>query len=227
LDKITLEGHELPINVVRKNIKNTYLRISSKKTILITTNKNTPEEKIYAFINRHKNHIIMTIENMKEQYPLIDDNIRYFGHSVPAYHEPSLKKIWRYDSGIFLYKNDASKIKILHDFYKNKILETTSFLMKKWEPLLKDDFNLSNITFKASIMKSRFGSCHNQQRVIKLNSLLACFDIQYLEAILLHEIIHLKITNHGIEFYQLLLKYSPNYRSIRKNLNDLFKTIEV
>jgi predicted metal-dependent hydrolase len=37
----------------------------------------------------------------------------------------------------------------------------------------------------------------------------------------------LKIHNHGRDFYELLLNYSPDYRHLRRELNHVVKTIGV
>ena len=64
-------------------------------------------------------------------------------------------------------------------------------------------------------------------QVIKLNSILARFDIKYLRAVLIHEIVHLKVKNHQKAFYDVLLKYEPNYRHIRKELTNILKLYQI
>jgi len=71
------------------------------------------------------------------------------------------------------------------------------------------------------------GNCNRIKRTIKLNSVLARYEMKYLEAILIHELVHLNVSGHQANFYRLLLKYVPNYRSIKRELVAILKQSEV
>lgn len=69
-------------------------------------------------------------------------------------------------------------------------------------------------------MTTRWGTCNTNTRKIWLNLQLAKKPIECLEYVILHELVHLKVRNHGQEFIEILDKYMPTWRDIRKELND-------
>jgi predicted metal-dependent hydrolase len=76
-------------------------------------------------------------------------------------------------------------------------------------------------------MKTRLGSCNTPKRKINLNSILARFDIKYLRAVLIHEIVHLKVRNHQKKFYEELLRIEPDYYKLNKELRENIRRIEI
>jgi len=44
--------------------------------------------------------------------------------------------------------------------------------------------------------------------------------LQCIEYVVVHELVHLKIENHGKLFEALMSQYLPNWRNLRKQLND-------
>jgi predicted metal-dependent hydrolase len=227
LDKIVLGGTELSIKVIYKDNRNTYLRIKPNRSLLVTTNKRTSESAILAFIKHNEPKILAKLDHMTAGLPIIGDTFSYFGTTLKAIHAPLLSTSWKFNGETFYYRDSSKRINHLKEFYKQETLRATNDLIIRWEPVLRSTIDLKQISLKSQWMKSRFGSCQYQKRIINMNSALACFDPIYLEAIFLHEIVHIKVSNHGSDFYKLLLSLSPNYRSLRRELGRLFKMIEV
>ena len=98
---------------------------------------------------------------------------------------------------------------------KNKLLKIARPYVLKWEI----ETELFPKSVKARYMKSRWGVCNSKTKIITLNSILALLDKKYLDYVVLHEIIHLKVSNHGRDFYNLMDLYMPNWKQIRKELN--------
>lgn len=228
MDRIILSGRLIPVQIVFKKIRHTYLRIKPDKSLLITTSKRTSESSIEAFILSNEHKIIKSINQFSEPLtPLISDKIKVFGQEFAAIYNPNLKSSWIFDGQVFYYKNESKKLTALKSFYAKLVIEKSYKLLEKWHPVISKDFNVDRILIKSRFMRSQFGSCQSSKRLINMNSVLACFDMTFLETILIHELVHIKVQNHGIEFYNLLYKYVPNYTSIRKELGKLFKRIEV
>lgn len=228
MDRIILSGRSIPVDIVYKNIRHTYLRIKPNKTIYITTSKRTNFSSIEALIQSNEAKILKTIDKISEPLlPLMSDHILYFGMLYPAVHNPLLKKSWIFENQIFYYKNESHKLSALKAFYAKSVIEQSLQLIEKWRPLLKEDIKFDHIIIKSRWMKSQFGSCQSAKKIINMNSVLARFDSRYLETILIHELVHLRVQNHGNNFYDLLYKYLPTYDSLRKELGHLFKRIEV
>ena len=72
--------------------------------------------------------------------------------------------------------------------------------------------------FKVTSAKTRYGSCSGR------NSLcFSCFLMRYPEAavelVVVHELCHIRVKNHGPDFYALLEQYLPDWRERKKLLN--------
>lgn len=69
-------------------------------------------------------------------------------------------------------------------------------------------------------MRSRWGSC-NQHGVVSLNSQLLRLNKPLIDYVITHELAHIKHHNHQREFWQLVEKFVPNYRSLRQQLKQV------
>ena len=69
-------------------------------------------------------------------------------------------------------------------------------------------------------MTTKWGTCNTSTGKIWLNLQLAKKPIECLEYVILHELIHLKVRNHGPEFVTEMNRYMQNWREIRNQLNE-------
>lgn len=227
MDWIVLGERKIPIAITYKKIRHTYLRIKPDFSISVTTGLKTKEQTVLDFIYKNQKKILLSLDNIEtNKKQLMTTTIDLFGLTYSTQYEPNLPVHYRFENDVFMYQNDTNKISFLKSFYAEKVIEKSYELLKKWEIIIGNNINLSRIVFKAQWMKSQFGSCQSHTKIIKMNSVLALYEEKYLETILLHELVHLKIQNHGNEFYKLLLSYYPNYYKLRRELGQKFKTIE-
>ena len=73
----------------------------------------------------------------------------------------------------------------------------------------------NKITIKQ--IKYAWGSCSSKKN-ITLNLELIKYSQQAIRYVILHELCHLKYMNHSDKFWNLVGKYMPNYKEIRKQL---------
>lgn len=85
---------------------------------------------------------------------------------------------------------------------------------------LFDRFDVPYPELKVRQMKSRWGSCHSNGRII-LNLRLIQVPNQYIDYVIIHELCHLVEPNHGRGFYTLLQEVLPHWRELRARLNGL------
>lgn len=90
---------------------------------------------------------------------------------------------------------------------------------------------LTQITHKASIemgapfytvklrkMRSRLGSNHRKNKTITYSYSLIHFSEEIIKSVIIHELAHCFVFNHGQKFYDILYKYCPNYDECRRKL---------
>jgi len=66
-------------------------------------------------------------------------------------------------------------------------------------------------------MKNKWGSC-SSKGTITLNEELTKLPLEYVEYVIVHELLHLIIPNHGKTFKTLLYTYLPEGERIHKEL---------
>ena len=79
----------------------------------------------------------------------------------------------------------------------------------------KHDLSYENVSVKH--MKSRWGSC-SHQKDISLNIFLMKLPWDLIDYVIIHELVHTKVLNHGTEFWELLTSCQPNAKEYRKSL---------
>lgn len=68
-------------------------------------------------------------------------------------------------------------------------------------------------------MHTRWGSCNTYTHHINLSLMLATRSDAELDYVILHELVHTVVPNHGPEFYALMDRFMPGWKKIRKALN--------
>ena len=89
-------------------------------------------------------------------------------------------------------------------------------LLSKWERIT----GLKCSTWQIRKMKTRWGSCNVKTKKIWFNLYLAKTNTRCLEYIILHELLHVKIADHGAEFKEHMDYYMPSWREIRKEMKE-------
>ena len=74
-------------------------------------------------------------------------------------------------------------------------------------------------SFTVRRMSTRWGSCNAQRRHVNFSLELGRHDEEMIEYVVVHELVHLLVQNHGPAFADLMTRYLPNWRALRKQLN--------
>lgn len=77
-------------------------------------------------------------------------------------------------------------------------------------------FEYSSVSIKQ--LKSRWGSCNSQQE-ITLNLFLMQLPWHLIDYVLIHELTHTKVMQHGTPFWKEMERHLPNARGLRKQMS--------
>ena len=88
-------------------------------------------------------------------------------------------------------------------------------LCEKWQKELKVDVKQIQIRE----MKNKWGSC-STKGVLTINEELLNLPIEYSEYVVVHELLHLIVPNHGRTFKTLLYMYLPNWDILHEYLEN-------
>lgn len=83
------------------------------------------------------------------------------------------------------------------------------------------EMSLSDIHFGIRKMKTKWGTCNIDKRMLWFNIELAKKPIDCIEYIVVHELVHMLERNHNKNFIMLMNKFLPNWRIQKKVLNEL------
>lgn len=112
-----------------------------------------------------------------------------------------------------LHTADERK-KCLQAWYKKQMQQLIPELIQKWEPIIGVVVHAWGI----KSMKTRWGSCNVVAHRIWLNLNLIQKPLICLEYVLVHEMVHLLEANHGKRFYALMTRFLPQWRDYQKLL---------
>ena len=99
---------------------------------------------------------------------------------------------------------------------RKELKKRLAILVPKWEKIIGVKANEVRIRK----MKTKWGSCNPNARRIWINLELAKKPEEYLEYVIVHELLHIIIRHHNKEFKNLLTKYMPKWKTYRRRLNE-------
>jgi predicted metal-dependent hydrolase len=226
LVQLTLDG--IQIDVQRKNIRS--LRIYVKPplgAVHMSAPLFMPSKAIEAFaqskIDWIKNQIKIceSLPQSATRLYASGETIYVWGKPYTLEFVPSNRNKFELTGGkgILCMKQTSSSLqreKFIHEQFRNLLEIEIERLLPKWEKIT--GFHCSE--WRTKCMKTRWGTCNTQNNRIWFNILLAQKDIKCLEYIILHELAHTKVRNHGKDFKAIMNTYMPNWKEVQKTLNE-------
>src|ERR1039458_10128164 len=225
--QITISG--LPVQIVRKNIKNLHLgvypphgrvrvaaplRVSDKAVRLAVIGK-------LGWIKRHRARFVN--EPRRYAREMVSGESHYFlGQRYRLrviQQDGGSKVVLRNKSIIELYVRPKSSVaqrnQVLQNWYRQQLRELMPPLLAKWQAAMA--VHLAECGIKK--MKTRWGSCNPITKRIWLNLELAKKPAKCLEYIIVHELTHLIERRHNDHFGSLMDEHMPQWRLHRQELN--------
>ena len=138
------------------------------------------------------------------------------------FEDDTINKIFVKKNFIIIKSHNDSHKKILKKWITNQILIHS----KNYVDIVSKSLKLNINAIKISNSFNYWGSC-NSAGVIHLNWRLIFAPTQVLKYIIVHELCHLKEFNHTNNFWMLVKKFCPDYKSqiswLKKNDIDLYR----
>ena len=226
-ERLTIEG--IPITLERKNIKNMYLRIVPPDgEVKVSAPSSLSHNEITNFIKSKKDWILKKQKYIKENNikgPLKFNN----GKKHPLWGEEytlqlisneTVKHVLIDEEKSIMYLPIAKRTSIekrnktLNEFYRSQMKMAIPPVLEKCTKIV----GRKPTDVKVRKMKN-WGNCKQDGR-ITLNLNLAKKDPKCLEYVMIHELCHLIEFNHGKKFKKLMDKFCPNWKDIKKKLNE-------
>ena len=199
---------EYQIEVIRKNNKNTYLRVKDNK-IVVTTNYLTLNRTISKLITSNKEFIDRALTKSISKSE--DTSFKLFGREYDIIYGFKDTEV---DNNKIYTKDEKSLNKYLSLYITNIYSERLDY----WYNIFEEDIPVPNLKIRK--MTSRWGVCNIKNHNVTLNSELSKYDIKALDYVIVHELSHFIHHNHSKDFWLLVGKYYPKYKEVRKYLRN-------
>ncbi|MBK8749456.1 MAG: M48 family metallopeptidase [Saprospiraceae bacterium] len=229
MTKEKLKIADVDIEVTFKDIKNLHLSVHpplGRVTIASPEFYDLEKVKIYAatklsWIKREQSKI-RSQEREEPKLLITHESHQFLGKRyLLKVIEASRSKLVLKHNIIELYALPNAtleqKQKTLYNWYKKELeSQIVGFIMDYHKAM-----NITDINFGIRKMKTKWGSCSANNRMMWFNIELAKKPVDCIEYIVVHEMVHFLERNHNKNFILLMDKYLPNWRIWKKVLNEL------
>ena len=207
--QIEIQGRMYTVNIVRKNNRNTYIRVKNG-IIVVTTNYFTNERQIKKLIVDNEKSIVKML-NLDDKKQEKQENFYFFGKQYDLIY--GFDEIEFTDNKVYA-PNKAKLDKYLHNVAKNIYQERLNY----WYNVFEEKIPVPIL--KIRNMSSRWGVCNIKSHNVTLNYQLIKYDITCLDYVIVHELSHFIYHDHQKDFWNLVGKYYPKYKEARKMLKE-------
>ena len=219
-----LELNDITIEIIQKDIKNVHLsvnppngavRISAPISMSVDAIRAFAIDKLSWIKQEKKKYIEQEREPVREFLERESHYVwgkRYLLEVVEVDEVPSVELKHSTLSLRVRDGSDRSKLRgLLEEWYREQIRAAVPALIAKYSTRLK----VSVDRLFVQDMKTQWGGCNPSRNNIRLNTDLARKSPEYLEYVVLHEMVHLIEPTHNGRFTALMDQNMPNWRQYR------------
>ncbi len=206
-----IDGQPYLVKVLKKNNKNTYIKVQDDLTILITTNYLATKGYIKRILNDETDYLRNVIEKVKVR-ALKNEDFYYLGEKYDIIFV-DFDKVEV--DGFKIYSKDKKQ---LDKWLKKQMLEVFEERLHYNYDLFNEDIPFPKLKIRK--MKTRWGVCNKRDTSVTLNSKLIEYSLREIDYVIIHELSHLVHFDHSKEFWETVKYYMPNYKDAVKALKN-------
>ena len=219
----------IPVEVIRKNIKNMHLSVLPPDgRVRVSAPTQLTDEAITMFVRTKLGWIKKQQEKFQQQ-PRQSERQYVSGETLYVWGKQYFLQVeYSYKGNALILSGDKAILTVrkesspkqrgsfVNEWYRSLLKQEVAKYLPKWEKTT----GLYCSSWQSKYMTTKWGTCNPTSKKIWLNIQLAKKPIECLEYVILHELAHLKVHNHGPEFTAILDQYMPYWRDHRRRLND-------
>lgn len=220
---------DIQIEIIKKDIKNMHLSVLPPDgKVRVSAPNNLSDESIIMFVKTKLGWIKKQQEKFElqprqsEREYVSGETLYVWGHQYFLQVEYNQKKnslVLVGNKAILSVRKESTvkqREKFVNEWYRSLLKTEVEKYLPKWEAIT----GLYCDSWQSKYMTTKWGTCNTSTRKIWLNLQLAKKPIECLEYVILHELAHLKVENHGPDFVAILDLHMPYWRECKKMLND-------
>lgn len=219
----------ISVEIIKKNIKNMYLYVRPPDgKVQVSVPLEMSEESVLMFVSS-KIEWIRKQQAKFEKQPRQTKRQYVSGESFYVlgkqyylqvnYGDDGDSLVLSGDRAILTVKRESTlkhRERFVREWYRQILKKQIEELLPKWEEKTK----LRCDSWQIKYMKTRWGTCNPATKKLWFNLQLAKKNIKCTEYVILHELLHLKIQNHGVDFIENMNFFMNDWRSVRTKLNE-------
>ena len=220
----------LPVEVVRKEIKNIHLAVLPPDgRVRVSAPERVPSDVLMAFVRTRLSWVRMrqaAFQGQEREPPR-----RFVNRETHmVWGERRYLRIMHTDGAATVFLRGRTLVahvrplatreqltNLVEGWYRREVEREGKRLIESWADRLQVRPNKLYVRR----MKTRWGSCNFTTRNIRLNTQLGTKPLACLEYVVVHELCHLVEPTHNERFEALLTGAYPAWRQLRRQLNDL------
>lgn len=225
--EINLSG--IAIEIRKKKIKNMYLSVKPPDGKVVISAPLSMHDKMVEEFAREKLDWIIKKRKTFEGRPQKEGRQYISGEVISVWGENYL---------LFLQENSRKNSLVLsgnrailsmrgsstaeqresymREQYRAMLKDRIARLLPRWEALT----GLYCSSWRTKYMTTRRGTCNTVKKRLWFNVQLAEKDPECLEYVILHELAHTRVKNHGADFTAIMDRYMPEWKEVKKRLNE-------
>ena len=225
--RIVISG--IPIDVQKKNIKNMHLQVKPPDGhVVISAPLSVDDKAIEAYARTQLSFIKRSIVQFqdqprasKRQY-VSGETMYIWGKQYFLVFKPNNQKnsLEIQNQNIILSMSAKSTVKQRDAYVKEKYRKILKEEIEKRLPKWEVQTGLKCNSWQTKYMVTKWGACSTDKKKLWFNLQLAQKPYACLDYIILHELTHLLTRKHDATFIAHMDRYMPNWREVRKELND-------
>ena len=216
---------DLAVEVTRKRVRHLNLSIHPEGRVRVSAPHRTSDAEIAAFVASRRQWIDRHRDRLRREVPVAVTD----GAVIPVWGEPHRISVVESGSRSRVVSPGDGTISVrvptgspepvrrraLDAWLRRQVAGEAEHLIAHWSSPI--GVRVTACTVRR--MTSRWGSASPERKRITLNLELAAHPAEYLEYVVVHEMVHLIEAGHGRAFQRLMNRHLPDWKGLRRELN--------
>ena len=218
---------DIEIELIRKSIKHMHLYVLRPDgRVRITAPMRLSTERIVEFIASRTDWIRAQRARIAAE-PRIAPLTYSDGETIMIFGKPYILEVISSNKNNFSYLLGKAELyckpsstpeqrkAIVEKALRESLYAKIKPLFEKWELIT----GLKASSYQVKKMKTRWGTCNTRTKKTWLNLELVHKSDECIEYVIMHELAHLRVSNHGKDFIAIMDYYMPRWKEIREALS--------
>jgi predicted metal-dependent hydrolase len=224
----TIQVQGLEVEVARKRVRYIRVRVRHDGTVCLSVPWHASTKEAVDFLLSKWDWVIEARQRVMSRPAAVEpqyrdgDTVTLFGKRIrlQIVEVPYGGNIVEQGEGVIrLYQAGTTtterRRRLIWSFLGARLRERLATMLADWLGRLGE----GPVKWSVRDMSTEWGSCTKTRRTLRFNLKLAQMPPAYVEYVVVHELTHLRVANHGSDFKALMDARMPDWRERRKALN--------